>query len=61
MFGTFAQEKKNEELAYGLVHPVESFDPTYIQIFNYQYVLKKFWETETLGDKLSVLFKGPGL
>ncbi len=61
MFGTFAKERKNEELAYGLVHPVDSFDPTYIQVFNYQYVLKKCWNAKTMSEKFSVLFKGPGI
>ncbi len=32
MFGTFAAEKKTEKVAYGLVHPVESFDPFYVQV-----------------------------
>lgn len=60
MFGTFAEEKETEELAYGLVHPVETFDPTYLQVFNYQYVLSKFWNAKSLNEKFSVLFKGPG-
>lgn len=60
MFGTFAAEKENEELAYGLVHPVDTFDPFYIQIFNYQYLFGKFLSTESWSDKFSVLFKGPG-
>lgn len=32
MFGTFQREKTEEELAYGLVHPIETFDPVYIQV-----------------------------
>lgn len=61
MFGTFAAEKDTEELAYGLVHPVDTFDPIELQVFNYRYIFKKFWETESLSDKMSVLFKGPGI
>lgn len=30
------------------------------KVFNYQYLIKKFWETKTISGKLSVLFKGPG-
>lgn len=60
MFGTFAAERVGEELAYGLVHPVETFNPTYLQIFNYQYLMEKSWAVESYSDKLSVLFKGPG-
>ena len=58
--GTFEAEKKNEEIAYGLVHPLTTFDPVYVQVFNYRYIIGKFWETKGLGQKLSVLFKGPG-
>ena len=35
--GTFAKEKPNEEIAYGLVHPVESFDPIYLQVNLYSF------------------------
>ena len=59
MFGTFAPERKSEELAYGLVHPVETFDPLTLQLFNYEYVIKRFLKAP-LCEKFSVLFKGPG-
>jgi hypothetical protein len=32
IIGTFESEKKDEKLAYGLVHPIQSFDPIYIQV-----------------------------
>jgi len=32
MFGTFEAEKKEEKIAYGLVHPINSFDPIYVQV-----------------------------
>lgn len=32
MFGTFEAEKKDVQIAYGLVHPIETFDPIYIQV-----------------------------
>jgi alkylglycerol monooxygenase len=60
IFGTFEAEKKDEELAYGLVHPLTTYDPIYIQIFNYRYILKRFWQIKGFKNKLSVLFKGPG-
>lgn len=60
MFGTFAAERKSEELAYGLVHPVETFSPLTLQFFNYEYVLKRFFKAKT-SEKFSVLFKGPGI
>lgn len=30
--GTFEAEKRDETLAYGLVHPIQSYDPTYVQV-----------------------------
>ena len=35
LFGTFEAEKKDEQIAYGLVHPVGSFDPIYIQVLKF--------------------------
>lgn len=32
MFGTFEAEKRDEKIAYGLVHPIETFDALYIQV-----------------------------
>ena len=33
MFGTFQEEKEGEEIVYGLVDPVNSFNPLYLQVF----------------------------
>ena len=32
MFGTFQEEKEDEEIVYGLVDPVNSFNPLYLQV-----------------------------
>jgi alkylglycerol monooxygenase len=32
LFGTFAAERKNEEIAYGLIHPIKTFDPLETQV-----------------------------
>ncbi len=32
IFGTFAKERKDEEIAYGLVHPIQTYDPISIQV-----------------------------
>ena len=32
LFGTFQAEKISEEMAYGLVHPIETFDPIHAQV-----------------------------
>lgn len=59
MFGTF-QAETDEEIAYGLVHPLASWDPFWIQVCQFTHIWKTFWETSGLKDKLSVIFKGPG-
>lgn len=60
IFGTFEAEKKDEELAYGLVHPIKTFDPIYIQIFHFKFILKKAWKADSWSKKFGILFKGPG-
>jgi alkylglycerol monooxygenase len=60
MFGTFEAEHKDEKIAYGLVHPINSFDPVYVQTFNYEYLFKRFMSATSISEKFSVLFKGPG-
>jgi alkylglycerol monooxygenase len=32
IFGTFEAEHKDEKLAYGLIHPINTFDPIYMQV-----------------------------
>ena len=32
MFGTFQEEKEDEEIVYGLVDQVHSFNPLYLQV-----------------------------
>ncbi|KAJ7372313.1 hypothetical protein OS493_019757 [Desmophyllum pertusum] len=59
MFGTF-QAETDEKVAYGLVHPLASWDPIWTQLCHLCHIWKTFWETPGLKDKLSVLLKGPG-
>ena len=40
LFGTFAAERQDEEIAYGLVHSSFSFDPLKIQVINVRIVLR---------------------
>lgn len=58
MFGTYVPE--GDDIAYGLVHPLNSFEPLYVQFCHFIYIWKTFWAMEGIGNKLSVLFKGPG-
>ncbi|KAG8200882.1 hypothetical protein JTE90_015786 [Oedothorax gibbosus] len=58
LFGTF--EPENEEVVYGLTHPINTFEPIYIQMCHFMHIWRTFWATEGFGNKLSVIFKGPG-
>ncbi|UYV67305.1 AGMO [Cordylochernes scorpioides] len=58
LFGTFAPEE--EEVVYGLTHPLTTFNPLQIQLCHYKYMWDTFWSTPGFTHKLSVIFKGPG-
>lgn len=60
LFGTFERERNGEEIYYGLVHNINSFDPLYIQIHHLKYIWQKFKEYANIKDKLSAFLKGPG-
>ena len=36
MFGTYAAPRENEEIAYGLVEPIRSFDQLWLQFFEFK-------------------------
>ncbi|XP_066272097.1 alkylglycerol monooxygenase-like [Branchiostoma lanceolatum] len=58
LFGTFAKE--DEKVVYGLTHPLNTWDPIWLQVCHLTHIWKTFWATPGLTNKLSVLFKGPG-
>ncbi|XP_006813276.2 alkylglycerol monooxygenase-like [Saccoglossus kowalevskii] len=58
IFGTFEPEKVR--IVYGLVHPIASWDPIYIQFCHLMHMWNMFCTLPGLGNKLSVVFKGPG-
>ncbi|XP_051791676.1 alkylglycerol monooxygenase isoform X2 [Erpetoichthys calabaricus] len=58
IFGTFAPE--SEKVVYGLTHPIDTFDPFWVQFHHYTHIWKTFWATPGISNKLSVIFKGPG-
>ena len=59
MFGTFEPEK-DERIVYGLVHPLNSWNPLWVQFHHFIYLFRVVLEHDQLSDKLSLLFKGPG-
>jgi len=70
MFGTYEAErvysqvvsrKEDEEpVAYGLTHPINTFDPVAIQFGHFLHIWRTFKATPSAGDKFKVLFYGPG-
>jgi alkylglycerol monooxygenase len=60
LFGTFAAERKNEEIAYGLIHPINTFDPLETQFCHLKYMCQQFFQIEGWQNKLSIIWKGPG-
>ncbi|CAN7980230.1 unnamed protein product [Ixodes pacificus] len=58
MFGTFEAERCRP--AYGLTHPVNTFDPWTLQVHQLQHIWNQVWKLEGIGNKLSAIFKGPG-
>lgn len=61
MFGTYQKELKDDKLVFGVVSPMpKTFDPMKLQFGYYIDVYNKFMAMETVSDKMSALFKGPG-
>ncbi|KAF2073834.1 hypothetical protein CYY_004861 [Polysphondylium violaceum] len=58
IFGTF--EPEIEKPFYGLVHPLDSHDPTYSQVHNWFDMYEKSKKYKSISDKLKVFFYGPG-
>nr|XP_004652903.2 alkylglycerol monooxygenase [Jaculus jaculus] len=58
IFGTFEAEK--EPIAYGLTHPINTFELFKVQFHHFHYIWTTFWATPGFFHKFSVIFKGPG-
>jgi len=60
MFGTFAEERDDVDIVYGLVDQVKSFNPFYIQFFYYEKMYQKWKSMDGWKNKMYSLIKGPG-
>lgn len=58
MFGTFASE--SDKVVYGLVHPLNSWNPFWGQFNHAYYILSNIGSKDGFLNVLSFLFKGPG-
>ena len=59
-FGTFQPEDPNEPVVYGLVHPVQSYNPFYLQFHHWTAIFKSIYHNKGWKNKLLAPFKGPG-
>ncbi|XP_018565783.1 alkylglycerol monooxygenase isoform X2 [Anoplophora glabripennis] len=59
LFGTFAAEKKNEMIVYGLVFNQPSFNLLHLQTFYTKYVIERFHSMESWRYKFAAIFYGP--
>ncbi|XP_069948338.1 alkylglycerol monooxygenase-like [Cherax quadricarinatus] len=60
LFGTFAAEKDDEEIVYGLVDQPQASSILYLQFFYIRDIIKKARSQETWGNTLRALMYGPG-
>ncbi|XP_067686163.1 alkylglycerol monooxygenase-like [Haliotis asinina] len=58
LFDTFQQEEAR--VVYGLVHPLATWEPVTAQLCHLNHIVTSAKNTEGVGNKLSVIFKGPG-
>ena len=60
MLGTFEAEDPKEPAVYGLVKPVQSYNPFYLQLHHWNVIIKNMYNTNGWKNKLWIPFKGPG-
>ena len=60
MFGTFAAERKDEKIVYGLVDQPQFFNPMRHQMFYYGKVFEKVSSMKTFMEKVKAFIFGPG-
>ncbi|CAG2177071.1 unnamed protein product, partial [Oppiella nova] len=60
MLGTFEPEDPNEPAVYGLVKPVQSYNPFYLQMHHWMAMIENMCSTQGWKNKLMIPFKGPG-
>lgn len=58
MFGTFAAE--SEKVVYGLVHPINSWNPLWGQFSHLYYIISNVGSNKGFMNKLRFLLNGPG-
>jgi sterol desaturase/sphingolipid hydroxylase (fatty acid hydroxylase superfamily) len=60
MFGTFQEELKEEPPVYGVLKPVQSWNPIWINLQHLWGLLQDAWNTKNWEDKISLWFRPTG-
>ena len=60
MFGTFQEELKEEPPVYGVLKPVQSWNPIWINFQHLWGLLQDAWNTKNWEDKISLWFRPTG-
>ena len=60
LFGTFAPERDDEKILYGVRKPLHSWNPLWGNLMIYRAILKTTWQTKGWTNKLMAVFAGPG-
>ena len=61
MFGTFAAERDDEPVVYGLVSPIQTYDPIEIQCKYYKTIFQQLVDPRrSFKEKYQLVFYGPG-
>ena len=60
MFGTFEPEHTDEDVVYGIISPVSSFNGLWVQFNYYISAIARLSECKTLDHKIKSLIMGPG-
>lgn len=60
LFGTFAEEREDEEIVYGVIDQKDTTHPIALEIDPWRALWERFAAAKTPGDKLRTLIYGPG-
>lgn len=60
LFGTFVAERGEEPCDYGLVKPLKSYNPFYVELHGWIAVLRDLKQARSLREMAGYLFKPPG-
>jgi len=60
IFGTFAAERREQPMVYGLIGQIEYFNPLYLEFYYWEKLYSKVMSVEGIPNKLKAIFYGPG-